>query len=160
MNVGFLYVPISLMGQMHTIITPPWNREHRGLYFHFSLSVCVPVSVSACKQNSSQTNAPIWTRFSLNGCFPHWLGFYWNWWPWDKGQGHSESISIFLHNYLLTSLLFISALIYLIKLKFSMPLRYAICRSVVELHKNQLGDDVMVTSFKFSPNNCPYLKFY
>ena len=25
---------------------------------------------------------------------------------------------------------------------------------------NRMGDDVIVTSFKFSPNNCTYLKFY
>ena len=52
-------------------------------------------------------------------------------------------ITIFLDNSLLTSLLYISALLCLIKLKFGMPLRYAICG----FHKNQKGDDVMVTSF-------------
>ena len=30
-----------------------------------------------------------------------------------------------------------------------MPLRYALCRSEIEFHKNQIGDDVIVTSFKF-----------
>ena len=52
-----------------------------GLYFHCSLSVCVCVCVSvclsvcvsgtSCEQNSSRTDEPIWTRFSLHGCFPH-----------------------------------------------------------------------------------------
>ena len=29
------------------------------------------ISNSACEQNSSRTDEPIWTRFSLNGCLPH-----------------------------------------------------------------------------------------
>ena len=70
--------------------------------FIFSLqfvcvSVCLSVCVSgySCEQNSSRTDTLIWTRFSLNGCLHHWLGPYWNWWPWIKGQGHSGSKSIF-----------------------------------------------------------------
>ena len=40
-----------------------------------SLSVCV--SGTSCEPNSSRTDdAPIWTRFSNNGCFPQWLGPY------------------------------------------------------------------------------------
>ena len=39
------------------------------------LSVCMCVWIS-CEQNSSRTDAPIWTRFSLNGCLPHWLKPY------------------------------------------------------------------------------------
>ena len=54
---------------------------------------CVCVSVS--EQNSSRTEAPIWTRFLLNGCLLHWLGPYWNWWHWVKSQGQSDTISIF-----------------------------------------------------------------
>ena len=61
-----------------------------GLYCHRSLSVCL--SGSACEQNSSQTDEPIWT---LNGCLPHWLEPYWIWWPWVKGQDHSDVIPIF-----------------------------------------------------------------
>ena len=53
------------------------------------LSVCV--SDSACEQNSSRTDALIWTRFLPNGCLVHWLGHYRNWWPWVKSQGHSGS---------------------------------------------------------------------
>ena len=48
------------------------------LYFHSNLSVCLSVWVyvcvsvsSACEQSSSQTDEPIWTRFSLNGCLLH-----------------------------------------------------------------------------------------
>ena len=29
-----------------------------------------------------------------------------------------------------------------------------------EFHINQTDDDVIVTSFKFSPNNCPFLKLH
>ena len=60
----------------------------------------------------------------------------------------------FLHHSMLTALLYISILLCLIKLKFCM-LSYALCRSVVEFHKNQMGDDGIVTSFNFSPYNCP-----
>ena len=80
------------------IFTPPRNRG--GVIFSLQFVcvwVCVSVCVSnfSCEQNSSRTDAPIWTRFSLNGCLPHWLGPYWIWWPWVKGQGHSDVISIF-----------------------------------------------------------------
>ena len=66
-----------------------------GLYFHCSLSVCLCVCVcvcvqNSCEQNSSRTDAPIWTRFSLSGCLQHLLEPYWNWWPWVKGQGHGD----------------------------------------------------------------------
>ena len=48
-------------------------------------------------------------------------------------------------------------------MKSGMSLRYAIGRFVFELSKiieNQMDDDVIVTSFYFPPNNCPYFKFY
>ena len=61
------------------------------LHLHEIVCVCVCLSVcvsnSACEQTSSRTDASILTRFSLNGCFAHWLVPYWNWWPWIKGQG-------------------------------------------------------------------------
>ena len=91
-----------------SIFTPPRNRG--GVIFslqfvcvYVCLCVCLSVCVFVCvcvsdvfkKQNSSRTDEPIWTRFSLNGCLSHWLEPYWNWWPWVKGQGHSDSISIF-----------------------------------------------------------------
>ena len=66
----------------------------------------------------------------------------------------------FLHNYLLSSLLYISLFLCLIKMKFGMSLRYAVGRFMFKFHKIQTDDDVIVTSFKFSPNNCPYLEFY
>ena len=66
----------------------------------------------------------------------------------------------FLHNSLLTSLLYISALLCTIKLNFSISLRYTLGRLVFEFHKIRMGDNVIVTSFKFSPNNFPYLKIY
>ena len=52
----------------------------------------------------------------------------------------------FLDNSLLTFQLWISALLCLIKMKFSMPPRYAYGRFVFEFLKNQMGDDVIVTS--------------
>ena len=51
---------------------------------------------------------------------------------------------LFLHDSLLNSLLYISVLVCLIKLKFSMPLGYALSRFVLEFHKSQMRDDVMV----------------
>ena len=74
------------------------------LWVCVSVFVCVCVSVS--EQNTSQRDALIWTRFSLNGCLPHWLEPYWDCWPRVTGQGQSDVISIFfLHNSLFTSLL-------------------------------------------------------
>ena len=35
------------------------------------LSVCLCVCVHVSELNSSRTDAPIWTWFSLNGCIPH-----------------------------------------------------------------------------------------
>ena len=61
------------------------------------LSVCVCVRFIPCEQISSRTDTSIWNRFSLNGCLPHWLKFYWNWWPWVKGQGQVDNIHFFLH---------------------------------------------------------------
>ena len=116
------------------------------------------VCVSVCEQYADRTDTPILMRSSLNSCLSHTLEPYWNWWPWVKGQGHSDSISFFLHNSVLTSLMYISVLLCLIKMKFDMPLRYALCRFVVEFHENQMGDDVIVT--KFSLYKCPYFKFY
>ena len=40
------------------------------------------------------------------------------------------------------------------QMKFSMSLRYTLGRFVFKFHKNQMSDDVIMTSFKFSPNNC------
>ena len=48
---------------------------HRGGVI-FSLQfvfVCVFVCLSVSEYNSSQTNGPIWTQFSLNGYLLHWL---------------------------------------------------------------------------------------
>ena len=41
-------------------------------------------------------------------------------------------------------------------MKFGMSLRYTLGRFVFKFHKNEIGDDVIVTSFKFSPYNCLY----
>ena len=69
----------------------------KGLYFHCSLSMCVFVilSLSVSEQNSSRRDAPIRTRFSLNGCLPLCLEPYWCRWLLVEGQGHNDAISIF-----------------------------------------------------------------
>ena len=71
--------------QKKVVFTPPRNRW--GVIFSLQfvcvfLSVCVCIRLIACEQNSSQTDALIWTRFSLNGCLSHWVESYWNWWHW------------------------------------------------------------------------------
>ena len=48
----------------------------------------------------------------------------------------------FLYNSLLASLLWISALICPIKMKYGMSLRNALVRFVFEFHKNRIVDDV------------------
>ena len=47
-------------------------RTRGGVVFSLQF-VCVSVYVSgySCEQNSSRTDAPIWMRFSLNGCLSH-----------------------------------------------------------------------------------------
>ena len=39
------------------------------------------------------------------------------------------------------------------KMNFDMSFRYTLGRFVFKFHKNGMGDDVIVTSFTFSPNN-------
>ena len=43
-------------------------------------------------------------------------------------------------------------------MNFGKSFRYAFGKFVFEFYKNRRDDDVIVTSFKFSPNNCSYLK--
>ena len=148
---------------LHLSSTKSW----RGYIFTavcLSVCLCVCVCLSLClsvsKQNSSRMDTLIWTRFSLNGCLPQWLKPYWNWWHWIKGRGHSDNISIFLHNSHLTFLHCISALLRPIVMKFIMSLTHVLGWFVFEFHKNRIVDDVIVTSFDFHPNNRPYLNFY
>ena len=55
--------------QLFFCFTPLRNR---GIIFSLQrLFVCVCASIS--EQNFSWTDAPIWMRFSLNGCLLHWL---------------------------------------------------------------------------------------
>ena len=63
---------------------------------------------------------------------------------------------------LLTSILCISALLCPIEMNLSMSvnIRYALGKFAFKFHKNQIGDNVLMTAFKCSTNNCPYLKFY
>ena len=141
-----------------------------GLYFHCSLSLCVCVCVCVCvslsvcvsvsEQNSSKTNAPIWKWFLLNDCLLHLLRPYWNRWARVKVQGHSDAISIFLHNILLTSLHWISAL------RSQSNLVCYLYMPLVNLYLNFMVIEIrmmmtsFVTWFKLSQSNCPYLKFY
>ena len=73
-----------------------------------SLTVCLSVS----EHNSNQNNVDLDAGFDNWLFILHWRGLYWNWWPWVKGQGYSDAILFFLHNSLLTSLLWISALLW------------------------------------------------
>ena len=80
-----------------------------------------------------------------------------------KGQGHSGSKSLFFFiipyqlPYYISQLLYVWSIWNLV-CRFDMPF--------ADLSKNfmkikwVMGNDVMVTPFKFSPYNCPYFKFY
>ena len=78
--------PIPPHSHSNRIFTPPRNRGGVIFLLQFvCVSVCVCLCVqNSCEQNSSRTDVPIWTRFSLNGCLQHWQEPYWNWWPWLK----------------------------------------------------------------------------
>ena len=100
----FVTLGLRSRSQWHYIHFYTSTKSWRGYIFTpICLCVCVCVCVclfvcvsgTSCEQNSSRTDEPIWTRFLLNGCFLHWLGPYWYWWPWVKGQGHSDVIPIF-----------------------------------------------------------------
>ena len=87
-GVGLMNSTFGLLKAKSIIFTPPRNRG--GVIFSLQfvcVSVCVCVCLSvclsvclcvrhSCEQNSSRTNAPIWMRFSLNGCLQHWLETY------------------------------------------------------------------------------------
>ena len=71
-------------------------KSWRG-YIFTVLCLCVCVSVCLCVRlclwtKFQLTDTPIWTAIFANNCLPHWLKPYWNWWPWVKSQGHSDSI--------------------------------------------------------------------
>ena len=77
--------------------TPYWPFAVYFLHLHgimerlwlIFLAVCLCECLSVSQQNSSRTEAPIWTWFLLHGCVVHWLGPYWNWWHLVEGQSHS-----------------------------------------------------------------------
>ena len=73
----------------------------------------------------------------------------------DLGSKVKVTVTLnpFFHNSLFTSLPCISALLSLIEMKFDMSLRYTLGRFEFKFNKTRMGDDVIVTSFKFSPNN-------
>ena len=66
-----------LRNQVHDYYNYYYNsmKSRRG---YILTAVCLPVCVSVCpallvNKNSSRKDHPIWTRFLLNGCLPHWL---------------------------------------------------------------------------------------
>ena len=115
---------------------------------------CVSVCLSA--------GLGLWTKFQPNAWtdleavfakwLPHSLELNWNLWPWVKGHQRSQRSN----NSLLISLLCMSALLCPINIKFILSLWYALGIFMFEFDKIWMGDDVIVTSFKFSVNNCPY----
>ena len=150
---------------IRALFAPPLNRG--GVIFSLQF-VCVSVCVCVCVS----VRTFLWTKFQPNGCtdldavFAKWLlpllaqtllnlvtlG--------QRSRSQWRNSHFFLHNSLLISLPCISALLSLIKMKFVMSPRYTLGRFVFKFHKNRIGDDVIMTPFKFSLNNCQYLKFY
>ena len=108
-------------------ITPPRNR--RGVKFSLQF-VCVCLCVCMSVSDKVQAYSLIWTRFSLNGCLLHWLKSSWIGKLWLKVKVTVTQCRFFFHNSLLNILRWISALLYPIKIKFGMLLRYAL----VDLH--------------------------
>ena len=141
------------------------TKSWRG-YIFTSVCLCVCVSVCVCVRHF------LWTKFQPNGwtdldaVFSNWLlsalaRTLLNLVTLDQtSRSQWRNTNFFIHNSLLISLPCISALLCLIKMKFGISLWYTLGRFVFKFHKIRIGDDVIMTSFKFSPNNCPYLKFY
>ena len=78
---GYRLVSSSLLFNQSWIFYYTSTKSWRGYIFtavclRVCLPVCVSVRLNSCEQNSSRTDEPIWTRFSQNGCFPHWLKPY------------------------------------------------------------------------------------
>ena len=87
------------------------------------------------------TDEPILAPFSLNGCLPHWLKPYWNWWPCVKGQGHSDVIPIFSS---------CSLPYFLFQLSYFQSKGNSVCRfdiPLVDLCLNFIKIEWMMTSF-------------
>ena len=140
---------------MHKFLQKVLSHLHEiveTLYFHCSLSVCLSVCVCpALLVNKIPVERMHWFRPGF--CYT--VAYHTGSEPieiddlWSKVK--VTQYPVFLHNSLLISLMYISALLCLIKLKFGMPIRYRLRRFVFEFHKNQMNDDVMVTPFKVSP---------
>ena len=79
---------------------------------------------------------------------------------WLKVKVTLTQYQFLLHSSLLTFLLWIEAFLCPIKMKFYEPLTYVLGKFAFEFHKNRIGDEVIVTSFKFTQTNYHYLKFY
>ena len=113
------------------------------LYFHCSLSVCL----SVCQ----------WTKYKPNVCtvldavFAKWLLIALARFLLNLVTLGQRSKSQWRNTHIL---------LIMIKMKFGRSLWNTIGRFVFKFHKIRMRDDVIMTSFKFSPNNCPYLQFY
>ena len=137
----YIYKYVSIIGyhlkflHLHEIVV--------GLYFSRSLSMCL--SGSACEQNSSRTDEPIWTWLFAKLLLTTLAWTLLKLVTLCQKSRSQWRNTHFLHNSLLTSLFCISALLCLIKMKFGMSLRYTLGWLVFEFHKNQMDDDVIVT---------------
>ena len=112
--------------------------------------MCLSVYVSECLWTKYQTNG--WTH--LKAAFARWLLT-------TLARTFLKLVTLgqrlssqwrkycFLHNFLLTSLLCFSAFLRSIKMKFGMPLCYALSRLAVDFYNNRTGDDILMTSFIF-----------
>ena len=151
--------------QIGTFCFTSFLKQKQTRSIHCSLSVCVSLCVCVCLCVCVST-VFLWTKFQPNGCtdleavFAKWLltvlvrillklvtlG--------QRSRSQWHKTHFFSYNSLLTlsSLMFDQNEIQYI--------RYTLGRLVLKFHKNWMDDDVIVTPFKLSPNNCPYLKFF
>ena len=105
-----------------------------GLYFHCSLSVCVSVCVCVCPAILvNKIPAERMHRY-CTGSDSIEIG--------DLGSKVKVTVTQYPFFFIILYQqipMYISALVCLIILKFGMPLKYALCISLIEFHKNQMG---------------------
>ena len=121
------------------------------------LSICLTLLVNKIQAKRILRFGRIFRKMVANGTssYPIEIGDLWT-----KVKSQWRNIHFFLPNSLLTLLLWISPLLRPIKMEFGRFLRYAFGRFMFEFDKNPTNDDVIVTSFKFSPYKCQYFQFY
>ena len=106
-------------------------------YIFTSICLCVCLSVHLQTKLPIEPQTTILTRSLINNCLLHWLEPSWNWWPLVEGEGPIDVIFL-LHSSLLTSLLWISAVLCLIEMKFGIPYMCVLCKFAYEFHKNRM----------------------